>query len=66
MTRYVRTRGGSIVHLTGCSYVGPLPKPWNWAENRPVYEILESIRGLGIRGCARCRPFNQPVKGVAQ
>lgn len=46
MTRFVRTKGGQMVHRSECTW-GETGIPWMWAERVPAQVVREAVADLG-------------------
>jgi hypothetical protein len=57
MSRYTRTRGGRVIHVTGCRHAAN-GTPWLWADEQPDTTVLASAETLNYQLCGQCKPLD--------
>ena len=50
-----RSSSGRMVHTMECRHAR---RPWMWADDKTLAEVLSSVYAMGMRECRQCRPFN--------
>jgi len=61
-TNLVRTGGGKTAHRSTCTFVSGITstaRPWHWAEGRYLTDVARISAGVGVKGCSRCKPFEE-------
>lgn len=58
-TRFVRTRGGSVIHRSDCRTLktAKTAVPWEWAEGKSIAEIRREA--IWSHQCLTCWPYEE-------